>query len=138
MGVYEALKDAVAVARKADDIELIQTLYDAQKEALDLLDLSREKDEKIRDLEAEVERLKESVRLKGDVVEQSGWYFLTKDDGSWKYPPLCPRCWQVDARPVYLQRVPGPKRMGMTCPQCQATVGRMPAFSQDKFNAGAA
>src|SRR5690606_14990835 len=87
MGLYEALKDAVSVAQKADNIEIMRALFEAQKQALDVLDLLREKDDIIRALEKEVDRLKESVRIRGNVKEWQGWFFLVDEDKNWKYPP---------------------------------------------------
>jgi len=137
MGLYEALKDAVSVAQKADNIEIMRALFEAQKQALDVLDLLREKDDIIRALEKEVDRLKESVRIRGNVKEWQGWFFLVDEDKNWKYPPICPRCWQVDARIVYLNRISATNSI-MRCLQCNSTAGHMPSIPKDAFQDRAA
>lgn len=79
-------------------------------------------------LENEIERLKESVRTKGDIREISGWYFLKDDEGNRKYPPVCPRCWQVDLRIIHLQPVGHLRREGLHCPECKTKLGPVPNF----------
>lgn len=37
MGWYEAIKDGISLAQKADNLPLVQNLIDAQKQILDLM-----------------------------------------------------------------------------------------------------
>lgn len=61
MGLYDAMKDAVSLAQKADNIELYRQLLDLSAQALDLQsEVARLKEEnselkKHRDLEADIE-----------------------------------------------------------------------------------
>ncbi len=50
MGWYEAIKDGIAVAQKADNIPLVSELIDAQKQILDLIQENQLLKEKNRDL----------------------------------------------------------------------------------------
>ena len=127
MGLYEALKDAVSIAQKAGNIELTRGLIDAQQQALDLLNAVREKDDEIRQFKDEISRLKSSMQIAGDVVEHEGWYFLSGEDESWKWPPVCSRCWEVDVRLVHLHWVSQFTRDGVRCPQCKSLFGNVPS-----------
>lgn len=91
MGIYEAIKDGVEVARKADNIEVMKQLLDAQKECLDLLDENRKLKERIRELE-------ESQRITGELVFRESSYFRPSATG--EEGPFCSVCWDVDRRLV--------------------------------------
>jgi len=89
--LYEAIKDGVEVARKADNIEVMKQLLDAQKEALDLLDQNRALRERIRTLE-------EKAQIQGSLIFRDNKYWvgrLNQTDG-----PYCTTCWDVDGRLV--------------------------------------
>ena len=105
MGLYEAAKDALTVAQKADNIELVQKLLDVQKMALDMQEKQQEQHQKIIGLEKEIESLKDASK-----------YTFAKD-GNWivdpKYPErkLCPLCTKKHGTPVPLD--------GSYCRQCK-------------------
>lgn len=42
MGWYEAIKDGISLAQKADNLLLVQNLIDAQKQILDLMNENNE------------------------------------------------------------------------------------------------
>jgi hypothetical protein len=93
MGLYEAIKDGVEVARKADNIEVMKQLLDAQKEARDLFEENRRLKEHIRELE---KRRDISANLRADGKRY--WLRVEKgEDG-----PFCTTCWDVDGRLVRL------------------------------------
>ena len=128
MGIYDVLKDAVSLAQKAGNTDLLKGLLDAQQQALDLLNALREKDEEVQQLKDEVSRLKSSMQIAGDVVEREGWYFLKGEDGSRKWPPVCSRCWEVDIRLIHLHKIRRLNRDGLRCPECKSEFGPVPPF----------
>ena len=127
MGIYDVLKDAVSIAQKAGNTELLKGLFDAQQQALDLLNASREKDDEIQQLKDEISRLKSSMQIAGDVVEREGWYFLRGEVGDRKWPPICSRCWEVDMRLVHLHNVSINPNHGVGCPQCKSVFPDAPS-----------
>ena len=93
MGVYEVLKDAVTLAQKADNVDLLRKLLDAQKELLDL--------------QAENQKLRtENAKLRDD--EDIGKQLEHLGDAYWdtrngqRVGPYCTVCWDVDRRLVRL------------------------------------
>jgi hypothetical protein len=93
MGIYEAIKDGVEVARKADNIEVMKQLLDAQKEALDLFEENRQLKVRIRELETR-EDVSKSLKYDGQR------YWLHKDgqqDG-----PFCSVCFDYDGKLIRL------------------------------------
>lgn len=87
MGLYDALKDAISLAQKADNLELYRQLLDLSAQAIDL--------------QAENSKLKEEVNcLKKHKIEEERIvrhkqpYLTLLDDGQQlKY---CATCWDVD------------------------------------------
>ena len=93
MGWYEAIKDGISVAQKADNIELVQTLIGAQKEMLDLVDENRRLRDRIRELETP-EDISRRLRFDGKR------YWLDRDgkeDG-----PYCSICFDHDRKLIRL------------------------------------
>ncbi|MBR6504423.1 MAG: hypothetical protein IKT41_01665 [Clostridia bacterium] len=73
MGWYEAIKDGIIVAQKADNIPLVSELIDAQKQILDLVQENqklKEENEKLlkkQDISQQIERHKDAyITLKND------------------------------------------------------------------------
>lgn len=91
MGWYEAIKDAVDVARKADNIDLVRKLLDAQIEAMRLIEENSELKKRIKDLEA-------SRILAESLVFKKKSYFLKTEDG--EDGPDRSVCWDCDRRLV--------------------------------------
>lgn len=106
MGWYEAIKDGINVAQKADNIPLVNSLIDAQKQILDLInenaELKKENAElkSKRELLEKIERHKDAyITLKGDIkgivycsncfdTNQRLVQAQTDDDGMYR----CPSC----------------------------------------------
>ena len=134
LNLVKRLREVSSKVKEAEIRNVIADLYielaDVKAQTAGLMGNNLRLSEEKAGLENEIERLKESVRLKGDIVEKQGWYFLKKGDGKFKYPPLCPRCWQVDARLVYLQNVGRFSREGLFCPQCDTKLGPVPGFDE--------
>lgn len=93
MSFYDALKDAISVAQKADNVELYRQLLDLSAQALDL--------------QAEVARLKEEnaeLRKKQDLtssLKRHAESFITKD-GDEPVLRYCSHCWDADEKLVQL------------------------------------
>jgi hypothetical protein len=86
MSLYDAAKDALKVAQKADNIELIEKLLDVQKQALDMQEKQQEQNAKISQLQAENESLKKRKQYKYD--EGHTWMI----DPANPTVKLCPVC----------------------------------------------
>lgn len=110
MSFYDAFKDVVNLAQKADNIELYRQLLDLGAQALDL--------------QAEVARLREEnveLRKEKDTEADIEYYvdaFVTKksDDKPIKY---CAACWVDKKKLVPLQRF---QYDNYTCPLCKTRV----------------
>ena len=93
MGIYEAIKDGVEVARKADNIEVMKQLLDAMKEAFDLFEENRRLKERIREMETR-DDVSKNLRYDGER------YWLNrngKEDG-----PFCSVCFDHDGKLIRL------------------------------------
>lgn len=120
MSTYDALKDAVKLAQKVDNAELIQRLLDAQKEALEMQEELQTLRERVRELERQ------------DDVEES----LVFDDGVyWRGPeggeqdgPFCQLCWDRDHMLIRLQDY---KNGYFGCQSCDNTVDHPAATGGD-------
>lgn len=110
MSVYDAVKDALTIAQKADNVELIRTLLDVQKEALDLQEDNRrlkEENGRLMDVIEDVQKL---------VFRDDCYYF--DDDG-----PYCSRCYDVEKKKVRMvKRDTGMGSIYNKCPNCNNEV----------------
>lgn len=110
MGLYDAMKDAVALAQKADNIELYRQLLDLSAQALDLqADNMR--------LREENNELKKVQNIEGD-LEYYVDAFITRhsDNKPIKY---CAACWVDKKKLLPLQK----QGTGyFRCPLCQSRV----------------
>lgn len=79
MSLYEVAKDAVKLARQADNVDLTQKLLDVQSQALEI-------QEDMAALRRENEGLRERLALRALELRDDGMYW-DGDDG-----PFCPRC----------------------------------------------
>lgn len=95
MGLYEGIKDAIGLAKKADNIDLYKQLLDLGAQALDMqAEITRLREEnaelkKDRDLESKIER------------HDKPFVTISDDDKSIKY---CATCWGKDKQLIQLQQ----------------------------------
>lgn len=90
MGWYEAVKDAIVVAKKAGNIELQGQLLDLQQEMQDM----QQENSKLKEENAKLMAIIDRDRnMKYDHKELVFYEHL--EDGS-KEGPYCPTCWQKD------------------------------------------
>lgn len=110
MGLYDAFKDAMNMAQKADNIELYRQLLDLGAQALDL--------------QAEVARLKEEnaeLRKKEDLsssIIRHAESFITKadDEASLRY---CSHCWDAEQKLIQLRCYE--EDATFVCPHCNVS-----------------
>ena len=120
MSFYDAMKDAVSLAQKADNIELYRQLLDLSAQALDL--------------QAEVARLKEeNAELKKikDVESDIEYYvdaFVTRKSDV-KPIKYCAACWVDKKKLVPIQDV---QNNNFKCPLCNAHIVDMRGWSHRK------
>jgi len=110
MGLYDAMKDAVNMAQKADNIELYKQLLDLSAQALDL----QAEVAKLREENAEL-RKRQNVSAK--IVRHEGAYITLTDDKKELY--YCSRCWDMDERLVQLNC--NQYNGTFECPHCHMT-----------------
>lgn len=89
MGIIENAKDAVKLVQKIDNIELYRKILDLQSEAIELIEQSKLKDERIT-------KLKNALRAKGKMVCKDSAYYLTDDKGEIIDGPFCTKCFDTD------------------------------------------
>ena len=91
MGFYDAFKDALNVAQKADNVELYRQLLDLSAQALDLQE-ENARLRKVKDLEAHIVRhMQPYITMSGDE----------------KSLPYCAICWAKENK-LYQMRVLNP------------------------------
>ncbi|MEI7917762.1 MAG: hypothetical protein WCH58_00035 [Candidatus Saccharibacteria bacterium] len=90
MSLYEIAKDALKLAQKADNVELVQKIYDIQSQALDMQDKQFQLNKKIEDLHKEIEHL----ALKKKYYYESDHKWMINDDNA--NVKLCPVCLNRD------------------------------------------
>ena len=101
MSLYEAAKDAIKLAQKSNDVELIQKILDVQTAALELQDQLQHKNAEILKLKQELAAMKEQGGL--EIVEGADWLVDPKHP-SQRY---CPTCYYRNGFRNPLQTSPG-------------------------------
>ncbi len=84
MGFYEGIKDAIVLAQKADNADLIKQLLDLGAQALEMQD-------EIRKLKEENAELKKANDLESRIIMHKENYITLKDDAEEIH--YCPNCW---------------------------------------------
>ncbi len=106
MGWYEAIKDGINVAQQVDNIPLVQSLIDAQKQILDLISENT-------NLKEENRNLSEKLEQKSSIERYSDTYItLHSDEKQIKY---CATCWDNSQKLVQLSCEDG----YFACPVCK-------------------
>lgn len=90
MSVYEMAKDALALAQKSDNAEIIRKLLDLQAESLD-------DRETIRALREENVELRKRLQLQGELRWEHNVYWRELADGT-REGPYCGKCWDGDRK----------------------------------------
>lgn len=93
MSFYDAFKDVISVAQKADNVELYRQLLDLSAQALDLqAELSKLREENV--------ALKEKINRKENVIRHTGAYITLADDPM--NIPYCGVCYGKDEKLLQL------------------------------------
>lgn len=93
MGLYEGIKDAIGLAQKADNADLIKQLLDLGAQALGMQD-------EIRKLKEENEELKKANDLESRIIRHKDFYITLRDDEQEIH--YCPTCWGKDHNLIQL------------------------------------
>lgn len=110
MGFYDAFKDALSVAQKADNVELYRQLLDLSAQALDL------QEENVR-LKSENVELRKAKDLEARIIRHTELYITLKEDPDDLY--YCTHCWDIDRRLVQLSCDNSDGTF--ICPHCHTT-----------------
>lgn len=108
MGLYDAFKDALNVAQKADNVELYRKILDLSAQALDL----QAENARLKEENAELRKKKD---LSERIVRHSDPYITLKDENPTLY--YCIHCWDVDGRLVQLHC--NDYNGSFRCPHCE-------------------
>jgi hypothetical protein len=133
MSALSSLSHALDVVRKLQEIDknidvatyklqvadLTSALADAKVALVDVQKAITEKD-------AEIERLKETVRFHGKTIEHSGFAFERGAEGQPLGAPFCPICLADDAVFIRVTRDMKGVRDDANCPRCKAHFSRVP------------
>ena len=108
MGLYEALKDAVSIAQKADNIDLYRKLLDLSAQALEM-------QSEIAKLKEENTELKKRRVLSDEIVRHKEPCITLKNDADKLY--YCSHCW--DSQQLLIQ-LNCHQNGTFECPHCKA------------------
>lgn len=120
MGLYDAFKDLLNVAQKADNLDLYRRLLDLSAQALEL----QAENTKLKEENAELKRVK-------DVEDDIEYYidaFVTRKSDS-KPIKYCAACW-VDKRKLI--PIQDQKYDNYICPLCNTRIYDMSDWSERK------
>lgn len=113
MGWYDMFKDALSMAQKADNIDLVRQLLDMQKELQDLqqcnLDLTKEN----ASLREELEK-----RALMTYDDDNNYYMVKEKDGTLT-GRYCPKCWDKERKQSRLAKF----NLDLRCNVCGTVVG---------------
>lgn len=120
-----SVKTAVDIAKALNDVNtsfaqvdlkiqltsLIDSLVDSKFRASEIQELLAEKDH-------EIERLKDALRFKADLVFSDGAYYETTDEGTLTGFPYCSPCWEGTRMAIHLSYA---EQYAWYCGSCQGT-----------------
>lgn len=107
MGWYEAIKDGINAAQKADNIPLVNNLIEAQKQILDLINENN-------NLKTENQELKRKKDLIEKIERHKDAYITVKDDSQGLI--YCSNCFDTNQKLVQAQINDDGKYW---CPSCK-------------------
>lgn len=110
MGWYDAIKDGISIAQKADNIDLISKLLEAQKEIQDMQQENFELKSRIKDLE-EIE--KKEIKYNGNRTA----IYEVKNDGK-EEGPYCCTCWEDKRKLITVHEQKEGLITYQVCPVC--------------------
>ena len=107
MGVLDEMKEIGDLIKKAGDIDLYRRIVKLEGEVIDLTRDKRRADEKIEELER-------NLNMQKELVFRKPFFYLGGDPA-----PFCPGCWDAKKKAIHLvnRHVSG-FGMQMVCPVC--------------------
>lgn len=109
MGWYEALKDGISVAQKADNIQLVKDLLEAQQQIFDLVNENNQ-------LKDEIKKLNAVVDIEANIERHKDAYITLKNESEKLI--YCSSCWDTKKVLIQGQIVNTGKYQ---CPACKTT-----------------
>lgn len=116
MGIYDAFKDALSIAQKADNIELYQKLLDLSNQAIELQNEVYELTEANRKLKLRITELQKTSIVEEDLELLPDGYLIRKSEKeSGKNVIYCAACWQNYKKLMPYTRTIGNKKQCNNC-----------------------
>lgn len=109
MGLYETIKDGIAVAQKADNLPLVRDLMDAQQQIFGLINENQQ-------LKEEIQKLKSIENISEKIERHDDAYVTLSDDPDKRI--YCSCCWDTKRILVQGQKTSAGKYQ---CPSCGTT-----------------
>lgn len=112
MDIYAMIKDAISLAQKGDNLDLMRKLFDVQAELLDLQNRNLE-------LERENMALREAEKIKEHIEYNPARTLIYQIDDGDKIGPYCTTCFEKEGK-LYSMRLWDVGRWH--CPVCDGIV----------------
>ena len=111
MGAIDNVKEVAKLVKDLGNMELYRKILDLQGEIMELTQVNRELQTRVRELEDTISRIDQ-------MTFRSPFYYVDGDD-----VPHCPRCWEVNKRAVHypepFNSAAGPR---YDCPECKTAI----------------
>ena len=100
---------------KAQIVELMEALSDARLALIEAKESAITQDQ-------EINRLKDALSKKKEMVERDGYFYMKRsDNGEPKGSPYCSTCLQVNGHQILTTKIPmGGHLKGSMCPTCKS------------------
>lgn len=109
MGWYEATKDVISIAQKADNVDLLGKILDMQKEMQDI----QQENYELKKLNDELHSI---INRDRNMEYNDKRNALYENIDEQKYGPYCTHCWEVDKKAITLIKE---KNSHYKCPHCK-------------------
>lgn len=110
MGFYDAFKDALSMAQKADNVDLYRQLLELCAQALDL----QEENARLRNENAELRKAKD---LKERILRHRQPFISLADDE--KHLPYCALCWTKENKLYQMKTLRDHAYTSVYCKNCR-------------------
>lgn len=110
MSFYDAFKDALSLAQKADNLELYKQLLDLSAQALDLQTENAK-------LKEENDQLKKRKINEERIVRHRQPYITMSDDD--KRLKFCATCWESEQNLIQMKEMTEYSVRRLLCPKCK-------------------
>ena len=116
MSTYSAIKDAIEIAKKLNQMELLEQLLDVKEQLSELREDNLTKGEQIK-------QLSEQLALKASIEFDKGVYWIRSDPQTPENgdTPICPRCYDSENKVIRLSIVRHSKGPAVRCSNCKQT-----------------